>query len=160
MLPWPSSWILELNDSANLNLHFTLMPPIKFRLNLTFEEFQDGHCGGHLGYQNGTILASHQVSAQSDLGFRNMFEELRWPPWWPSWILERNDFSSFESLCHCDASHQVSAQSDLGFRSRCRLKNFKLATLAAILDTLRNDFSDFESLCHLPSSLSSTGLRV
>ena len=39
------------------------MTPIKFRLNLTFEEFQDGHhgghsrCGGHLGYRNGTVLA-------------------------------------------------------------------------------------------------------
>ena len=44
---------------------------------MSFEEFQDGD---HLGYRNGTILAiseslchcdaSHQVSAQSDLGFR------------------------------------------------------------------------------------------
>ena len=33
------------------------MPSIKFRLNLTFEEFQDGRHGGHLGYRNGTILA-------------------------------------------------------------------------------------------------------
>ena len=34
--PWPPSWILELNDSAILNLHFTLMPPITFWLNLTY----------------------------------------------------------------------------------------------------------------------------
>ena len=112
---------------------------------MSFEEFQDGH----LGYQNGTILAilnlyvaSHQVSAQSDLLFgrrchlkngghlvyRNiMFLAIlnlyvtvmppimfwlnptyglgwdviwrisRWPPWWPSWILELKDFSKFES---------------------------------------------------------------
>ena len=33
-------------------------------------------------------------------------------------ILERNDFSSTESLCHCDASHQVLAQSDLWFGRR------------------------------------------
>ena len=40
------------------------MPPIKFRLNLTwglgemlFEEFQDGHHGGHFGYRNRKILA-------------------------------------------------------------------------------------------------------
>ena len=45
----------------------------------------------------------------------------------PSWISEWNDFSNFESLCHCDASHQVSAQSDLGFGRRCRLKNFKMS---------------------------------
>ena len=71
---------------AILNLYVTLMPPIKFRLNLTcgleellFEEFQDCRHGGHLGYRNGTNLAimilhvatnaSHQVSAQSDLRF-------------------------------------------------------------------------------------------
>ena len=38
------------------------------------------------------------------------FQEGR--PWRPSWISERNEFSNFESLCHCDASHLVSAQSD------------------------------------------------
>ena len=75
---------------------------------------------------------SHQVSAQSDLEFRGRcslknFKML-------SWIPESNDFSSFESLCHCDASHQVSAQSDLGFGRICHLKNFKLVALAAILD--------------------------
>ena len=44
---------------------------------MSFEEFQDGYPGGHLGYQNGTILAIlnlcvtviHQVLAQSDLRF-------------------------------------------------------------------------------------------
>ena len=41
-------------------------------------------------------------------------------------ISEWNDFSNFESLCHCDASHQVSAKSDLVHR-RCCLKNFKMA---------------------------------
>ena len=47
----------------------------------------------------------------------------------PSWILERNDFSNSESLCHCDASHQVLAQSNLRFGRRLRLKNFKMAIL-------------------------------
>ena len=46
---------------------------------------------------------------------------------------EWNNFSNSESLCHCDASHQVSAQLDLQF-GRCPLKNFKMATMAAILD--------------------------
>ena len=65
--------------------------------------------------------------------------------------LEQNDFSNFESLCHCDASHQVSAQLDLGFGRRCRLKNFEIA---AVLDigTERKDFNNFESLCHCDAS--------
>ena len=75
--------------------------------------------------------ASHQVWTLSDLGFRSRFS--RWPPW-PSWIAERNDFSYSESLCSSDASHQVLVQSDLQFGRRCCLKNFKMATMATILD--------------------------
>ena len=101
---------------------------------MSFEEFQDCHHGGHLGYRNGTILAILNryiapmlpiVSAQSDLWFgrRCRLKNFR------IWISECNDFSNSESLCHCDASHQVSTQSNLRFGRRCRLKNFKMAIL-------------------------------
>ena len=63
-------------------------------------------------------------------------------------LAEQNDFNNFEYLCHCDASHQVSAQSDLGFGKRCRLKYFKMATVAAILDIGMERLKQFESLCH------------
>ena len=43
-------------------------------------------------------------------------------------------FSNSESPCHPNASHQVLAQSDLWFGQR-GLKNFKMATMAAIFDT-------------------------
>ena len=174
--------------------------PLMFGLNLTnrsrasgFEDFQAGHRGGHLGYQNRTILAilnlciapmplttyplnptyglggdvvwrfsrrpiwwlswileqidfsnsispcipnaSHQVGAQSDCSGADVVSRFsRWPPWRPAWIAEQNDFSNSESLCHCSASHLVSVQSDLLFGRRCRLKNFKMVTMAAILD--------------------------
>ena len=55
----------------------------------------------------------------------------------------RNDFSNSESLCHLDASHQVLAQLDFQFGKRCHLKNFKMATLAAILDTGTEWFQQF-----------------
>ena len=42
------------------------------------------------------------------------------------------------NLCHCYASRQVSAQSDLGFGRRRCLKNFKMATMEAILNIDRN----------------------
>ena len=53
---------------AILNICVTLMHPIKFWLNLvweevSFEEFQDGCCGGHLEYRNGTILANLNLCA-------------------------------------------------------------------------------------------------
>ena len=103
-----------------------------------FEEFQDG---ANLWYQNGTILAILNIyvalmppiklwlNPTYGLG-GDSFEEFQRP----SWISGRNDFSNSESLCPSDASHQVSAQSNLRFRRRCCLKNFKMATLAAILD--------------------------
>ena len=34
----------------------------------------------------------------------------RWPPWWPCWISDQNDFSNFLSTSHPDASNQVSGQ--------------------------------------------------
>ena len=77
---------------------------------MSFEEFQDGHHGGHFGYQNGTILAILNL-----------------------WLLKMNDFNNFESLSHCEASHQVSTKLDLPFGRRCRLKNFMMAAMAAIL---------------------------
>ena len=49
-------------------------------------------------------------------------------------VNQKSDYDyDYDMMCNCDASHQVSAQSDLGF-GRCRLKNFKMATVAAILD--------------------------
>ena len=71
---------------------------------MLFEEFQDGRHGGHLGYQNGTILAilnlcycdaSRQVSAQSDLRFgrRCRLKNFKMD----RCISERNDFSDSES---------------------------------------------------------------
>ena len=50
------------------------------------------------------------------------------------WISKRNNFRNSEPLGLSDASHQVSAQSDLWFGRRCRLKNFKMAAMVAILD--------------------------
>ena len=66
--------------------------------------------------------------------------------WRLSWLSEWNYFSNSESLCHCDASHQVLAQSDLWFGRRCRLKNFKMATTAAILD-IRTPILSILNLC-------------
>ena len=93
---------------------------------------------GHLGYQNGMILAIlnlcvtvmlpiyFQLNWTYSFGGDIFWRISRWPPWRPSWISERNDFSNSEPLCHSDASHQVLAQFDLRFGRRCRLKNFKI----------------------------------
>ena len=110
---------------------------------MSFEEFQDG---GHLGYLNGTILAilnlcvtvmlsiKFWLNPTRGLGTDVLWRIWRWPPWRPSWISEQNYFSNSESLCCCNASHHVLAQSHLRFGRRCRLKYFKMAAMAAILE--------------------------
>ena len=106
---------------------------------MSFEDFQDSRHGSHLGYQNGMILAIlnlHVAPMPSTKFGLNLTYSLgadvisRWPPWQLSWIAEQNDS---ESLNRSNISHQVSAQSNLQF-GRCRLKNFKMAAMAAILD--------------------------
>ena len=91
---------------------------------MSYEEFQDGRCGDHLGYQNGTILAilnlhvspMPPIKFQHNLIYRSRADVVRLfprcPPWRPSWISERKDFSNSESPCRPNTSHQVCAQSD------------------------------------------------
>ena len=106
---------------------------------MSFEEYQDGRRGSYLGYWSRTILAILNlcVTVMPPIKF------------WlnPTWFVRRchlknfkmatmaaildirmewNNFSSSESLCHCDASHQVLARSNLRFDvvwriSRCIL---------------------------------------
>ena len=90
---------------AVLNLHVAPMPPTKFGLNLN------------------QGLGADVISRFSRLLPRQ-----------PSWIAKLNNLSNSESLFCSDASHQVSAQSDFWIGRRCRLKNFKTAAMAAILD--------------------------
>ena len=81
-----------------LNLHNAPMPPSSFGSiwllvwEMSFEEFQDGSYGGHLGYQNGTILAilnlyvtpmtpiKFQINLTSGLGRDAIRRISRWPP--------------------------------------------------------------------------------
>ena len=90
------------------------MLPTKFGVNAPFgsgeevkNRFQDGGHGGHLGFLIGTILAifNLQVTLMLLTKFgvnwpfgsgeeaKNRFS--RWPPWRPSWISDRNNFSYF-----------------------------------------------------------------
>ena len=105
---------------------------------MSFEDFQDGHRGGRLGYRNKTILAilnfyvtlrppttfqlnqtygSRDVAvAILDIGMKNFLT-----------------FSNSKSPCRSNTSYQISAQSDIPFGTCCHLKIFKMATELAIL---------------------------
>ena len=100
-LKFPNGTILDVFD-----LQVTLMLPTKFGLSAQEMkrkiDFQDG---SHLGFPIGTILAIFdlQVTTMLPTKFRvnwhlrigeeakNRFS--RWPPWRPSWIYDRHDFS-------------------------------------------------------------------
>ena len=107
-----------------------------------FQDFQDGRHGCHLGYQNRTIIPilNLYLTTMPPIKFGSIWhmvwEEMLFGEFQrqPSWISEWNDSSNSDSLCHSNASHQVWAQSDLRFGRRCPLKNFKITTMAAILD--------------------------
>ena len=59
-----------------------------------------------------------------------------------NWTSERNDFSNSVSMSlRCLPSSL--AESGLQFGKRCHLKNFKMATMAAILDIGTEKFSTF-----------------
>ena len=105
-----------LANLAVLNLHVSLMSPTKFQPNPFYRFRAD--------------FVSRLLSR---------------PPWWPSWLLERNRFSNSKTPCHPNASHQVCARSDLSFGSRHDLNNFKMATMGAILD-IGTDFSNSKFL--------------
>ena len=72
----------------------------------------------------------------------------RWPPWWPSWISDRNDFSYFWSKSHPDASYQVLSQ--LAFLFKRRGDRFSRWRPSWISD--QNTFRYFWSTSHLDAS--------
>ena len=121
---------------ATFALQDTLIPSFK-SVGLSVQEkkrkidFQDG---GHLGFPIGMILAiidlqvnwgyfwstSYQVSFSWPSGSREEANNRfwRWPPQWPSWISDRNNFSYFDVQVTQDGSYQVSGQLALRFRRR------------------------------------------
>ena len=152
---WRPPWKAEQNNFSNSEslCHSDVSHKVSVQSDMvwemSFEELQDGYRGSHLGYRNGMILAilnlcvtvmfpiKFWLNQTYGLGADVVWRISRCPPWRPSWLSERNNFSNFESLYRSDASHKVFAQSDLWFGRRCRLKNFKMAAtaiLAAILD--------------------------
>ena len=163
-----TSRISEQNEFSNSKSPCYPMPSTEFQLNPTFhwqqitmEDFQDAHRGGHLGYRNKIMLAILNLLVAPVTPTKFWLNQIYhsaadeiwrfsiWPLWQPFWTLELNDFSNSESLCCSYVSNQVSAQSNLRFRRRCHLKNFKMATVAAILDIWTEQFINSESLIAL-----------
>ena len=127
------------------------------------EEFKDGRRCGHLGYQNGTILAilnlcvtlmlpiKFWLNLTYSLGGVVVWRISKWLPWQPSWILKRTNFSISEFLCHSDASHQVSAQNyGLGGDVIWIISSWPPWRPPWIAEL--KDFSSSESLCHCNAS--------
>ena len=132
------------------------MPPTKFQLNpiyysgqMSLGDFQDSrHCSHH-GYRYWKILSILHLHVSQMPPTKFQLNPIIWEIWWPSWILERNNFPYSESLFHSDAFHQVLAQSNLQF-GRCGFKNLKMATMA-ILDIWMEWFLAILSPC-LPNA--------
>ena len=141
---------------AILNLYVTVMHPIKFWLNPTYglggdvlwrisrwPQWRPSWISERYNFSNFESLPhcdatiKFQLNRTYGLGGDVIWRISRW---WPSWISELNNSSHSDSLCLCDASHQVLTQSDLRFGRTCCFKNFKMATMAAVLDTRTEQF--------------------
>ena len=125
---------------------------LTIQMQMWFEVFQDGCRGDHLGYWNRTILAILNLYVASmpptkfllnptfGVGGDVFWRISKWPP---SWISVWNYFSNSESSCPLNASYQVSTQSDLSFERSSSLNNFKMASMAVILDIEMQRFKQF-----------------
>ena len=108
-------WNRTILVILNLYVHIASMPPIKFRLHLTYGlgDVVWRLSRWSLGYQNGTISAilNLYVTPMPPIKFRlNLTNGLgRDVIWIISWISEWNDFSNSESLCHFNVFHQASS---------------------------------------------------
>ena len=111
---------------------------------MSFEEFQDGCHGDHLGYWNRTILAilNLHVTPMPPIKFQlirtfrgggDVVQRISTAAMAAFLDIGTEVFSNSESPCHPDDSHQVSAQSHFWFGRRCCLKNFRIAAMAAIM---------------------------
>ena len=119
-LPWWPSWISERNYLSNSEslCHFDASHKVSAKSDMvweemSFEEFQDGRPGGHLRYQNQTILAilNHCPTVKPPIKFQlnptyGLGGDIVWRiSKWPCWISEGNNFSNSESPCCHSAFH-------------------------------------------------------
>ena len=108
---------------------------------MSFEEFQDGLRGSHLGYRNGTILEILNlcVTVMPPIKFQLNLTGLK-----RRCHLKNFKIASVAAILDIGTGRILAILNlcvtvmppikDLGLRRRCPLKNFKMATLAAILD--------------------------
>ena len=133
-------------------------------------DYQDDRHGGHLGILIETILAIFDLHVtpmphtkfQVSWYFGSREEEKnrfsRWPPWRPSWISDRNDFSYFWSTCHPDVSYQVPSQLEFRFMRRREKTNFQVGRHSGHLG-LRSEKNSYYIAC-ISTSLPDASYKV
>ena len=84
---------------------------------MSFEEFQDGRHGGHLGYQNGTILAILTLCVTVMLPIKFWLN--------PTFAWEEMNFEEFQ-----DGHHGMVAILDIGTEQSCSMARNHLNKLA------------------------------
>ena len=94
LLPWPQSWIFEMNDLAIQNLHDTPMPPIMEMSKMW--KVTDGHMDDRRTLVN---RPWHNLTWSKGSRWANNWRASRWLLWLPSWILQQKDFNNSEYPC-------------------------------------------------------------
>ena len=109
------------------------------------------------------ILTKFQVNSPFGSGEEVKKRFSRWPPWQPSWISNRTNFSFFfffffiyqSPLCFLPSSSQLAFR----FRRRSNKQIFKMATMVAILDFQSENFLAIFNLQITPKLPSQVGVN-
>ena len=124
---WGPSWIAEWNDFSNSKWpcgpnasHQVWAQYHRVWEQMWFQDFKDTAKAAILDSQTERFkqfwISMSLQCFPSSFGSISSGDVIwrisRLPPWWPSWISERNIFINSEPQCSSDVSHQVLAQSD------------------------------------------------
>ena len=168
---WQPAWIYDRHDfsyfwstshtNASYQVSSTGLSVQEKRRKI---DFQDGRHGGHLGYPIGKILAIFdlQVTPMSPTKFgvswpfgageEAKYRFSRWPPWRPSWISDRHDFSYFWSISQPNASYQGRSQLAFGLGVEAKNRFSRWQPWQPSWISNRHDFSYFWSTSHPDAS--------
>ena len=100
---WQPSWIWEQNNFSNseslwcydASHQVLIQSDLQFQRRCHLKHFKT------VVMRPSWILEQNKIQLNMTYGLGDVIWRIsRWPPWGPSWILERNDFSNSESLCH------------------------------------------------------------
>ena len=163
--PWQPPWMSEWNEFSSSespylpNASDQVSALSDFREQISFQDFQAGHHGGHMWYWNGTNLAILNIHATQmpptkcglnptyRLGADVVWIFSRWPPWRPSWISEQTILAILNLYVAPMSPIKFQFITTYGLGGDVSWRFLRWPTWRPALISKRSDFSNSNSLC-------------